>query len=123
MVAHVDAMIGFLTQQGFTEIEALEAWTLISRCTVGAALHTIREAETGNELVAEYHRALATRSSSELVHLRRLVAVMGDGHLSLDDEIATAMIGIAVRRGEPWEPILDLVRSPISDAEIITLHH
>ena len=56
---HVDAVIGFLTEQGFTEIEALEAYTLTSRCVIGATMHTVREQETGNELIAEYHRALA----------------------------------------------------------------
>ena len=125
MVDHVDAVIGFLTQQGFTEIEALEAYTLTSRCVIGATMHNVREHETGNELIAEYHRALASRPSSELPHLRLLVAAMGSStDVSFEDEIATALIGIAVRRGEPWEPILEIVREPanVDDAEVITLH-
>ena len=44
--------------------------------------------------------------------------------VSFEDEVATALIGIAVRRGEPWEPILEIVREPanVDDAEVITLH-
>jgi AcrR family transcriptional regulator len=125
MVDHVDAVIGFLTQQGFTEIEALEAYSLVSRCVIGATMHNVRENETGNELIAEYHRALAARPSNELPALRRLVAAMGSrSDVSFEEEVATALIGIAVRRGDPWEPILDLVRdAPDADeAEVITLH-
>jgi AcrR family transcriptional regulator len=125
MVDHVDAVIGFLTQQGFSEIEALEAYSLVSRLVIGATMHNVRENETGNELIAEYHRALASRPSRDLPHLRRLVAAMGTStDVSFEDEIATGLIGIAVRRGEPWEPILDLVREspPDDDADVITLH-
>ena len=123
MVVHVDAVIGVLTRQGFTEVEALDAYALTSRCAVGSALHTIRHNESGSELIAEYHRALASRSSSELPHLRRLVAVMHDDAPSLEDEIATVLVGIAVRRGEPWRQIPELIRPPRAEAEVIALHH
>ena len=122
MVVHVDAVVGFLTQQGFTEVDALEAWNLTNRCAVGAALHTIRQAETGTDRLAEYHRALAARAPNELPNLRRLVAVLGDASPPLEDEIATVLVGIAVRRGEAWEPILERVRPRSDDAEIIALH-
>jgi AcrR family transcriptional regulator len=110
MVVVVDAVVAKLTGQGFTEVEALEAYNLISRVAVGAAVHAIRQKDLGNDRQSEYHRALAGRPEGELPHLRRLVAAIDEENRppSLEDEVATALVGIAARRGEPWEPILVL---------------
>ena len=45
MVTHVDAVLGVLTRQGFTALEALDAYALVSQSAVGAAVAEIREAE------------------------------------------------------------------------------
>ena len=76
MVTHVDAVLGVLTRQGFTALEALDAYALVSQSAVGAAVSEIREAEAtraGRPAVAEYHRALSQHDPDELPHLRALV--------------------------------------------------
>ena len=79
MVVLVDAVLAKLTGQGFTEVEALEAFNLTTRIAVGAAVHAIRQNDLGNDRQSEYHRALAGRPAGELPHLRRLVARDGRG--------------------------------------------
>jgi hypothetical protein len=83
----------------------------VSQSAVGAAVAEIREAAAaaaGRPAVAEYHRALAQHGPDELPHLRALVTVIPGPRRSLDDNIVTVLVGIAVRRGEPWEPLLAL---------------
>jgi AcrR family transcriptional regulator len=122
MVIHVDAVTGFLMQRGFTPIEARDAYTLVSRCAIGAAISEIRQSESGRGLLAEYHRVLSARTPDELPNLRRLVAVMQDDGPTLDEQICTVLVGIAVRRGEPWKPILELARPTQVAKEFESLH-
>ncbi len=120
MVVHVDAVIGLLARQGFTLVEARDAYGLVSECAVGAAINRLRDAESargGHDLVAEYHRVLADRAADELPNLRRLAADPAPAP-TLDDQIVTVLIGIAVRRGEPWQPISSLA----AGADVIPLH-
>jgi AcrR family transcriptional regulator len=120
MVVHVDAVIGLLTREGFSLAEARDAYGLVSQCAVGAAINRIRDSESardGHGLVAEYHRALAARRPDELPHLRRLVAEHRPAP-TVDEQIVTVLVGIAVRRGEPWAPILTLA----TGADVIPLH-
>jgi AcrR family transcriptional regulator len=123
MVMHVDAVIGVLMRHGFTPVEARDAYTLVSRCAIGAAISEIRQSETGRGLLADYHRVLSTRAPEDLPSLRRLVAVMQDDGPTFAEQICTVLVGIAVRRGEPWRPILDLVDASAGDATFDTLHH
>jgi AcrR family transcriptional regulator len=111
MVTHVDAVLGVLTRHGFTALEALDAYALVSQAAVGAAVAEIREAAAaaaGRPAVAEYHRALAQHGPDELPHLRALVTGPAGPRRSLDDNIVTVLVGVAVRRGELWEPLLAL---------------
>ncbi|HXY93573.1 MAG TPA: helix-turn-helix domain-containing protein [Acidimicrobiia bacterium] len=123
MVIHVDAVIGFLMQHGFTPIEARDAYTLVSRCAIGAAISEIRQSESGRGVLADYHRVLSTRAPDELPSLRRLVAEMQDDGPTLEEQICTVLVGVAVRRGDPWRPILDLARPAPKAAEFDDLHH
>ena len=111
MVIHVEAVTGFLMAHGFSPVEARDAYTIVSRCAIGAAISEIRETERGRGLLAEYHRVLSSCTPDELPNIRKLVAVMHDDGPSLDEQICTVLVGIAVRRGEPWKPILDLANS------------
>ena len=115
MVAHVDAVVGFLMAHGFSPIEARDAYTIVSRCAIGAAISEIRQAETGRGLLAEYHRVLSSHTPDELTNLRKVVAVMQDDGPTLEQQICTVLIGIAARRGEPWKPIVELCASPSTD--------
>ena len=111
MVIHVDAVVGFLIAHGFSPVEARDAYTIVSRCAIGAAISEIRQAETGRGLLADYHRVLSSRTPEELPNLRKVVAEMHDDGPTLEQQICTVLIGIAARRGEPWKPILDLRRA------------
>jgi len=48
--------------------------------------------------------------------------VMQDDGPTLEEQICTVLVGIAVRRGEPWKPILDLARPPAVHEGYETLH-
>jgi AcrR family transcriptional regulator len=122
MFIHVDAVIGFLMRHGFTPIEARDAYTLVSRCAIGAAISEIRQSESGRGLLAEYHRVLSSRAPDELPNLRRLVAVMQDDGPTFEEQICTVLVGIAVRRGEPWKTILELVHPAAEHADFEAMH-
>jgi AcrR family transcriptional regulator len=111
MVTHVDAAIGVLTRQGFSITEAIDAYEIVSDCALGAAVGEIRATESaraGRPVIAEYHRLLATLPQDELPHLRKLVGTPRDATASFSERILTVLVGIAVRRGEPWQRIVDL---------------
>jgi len=119
MVLHIDAAMGLLTRQGFSTVEARDAFELASECAIGAAVNRLREsgsAHDRDERVTLYHRVLSRHTPDELPHLRRLAAEY-EPPPTLDDRIVTVLVGIAVRRGEPWQPIQALV----TGADVIPL--
>jgi AcrR family transcriptional regulator len=120
MVVHLDAVIGFLERHGFTPVAARDAYSLVSQCAIGGAFNALRHAERNRESVLlDYQRAFAARPPGELPYLRKLVGTIADPP-SFDDEIVTVLVGIAVRRGEPWQPVLELAHA--NDAAVIALH-
>jgi AcrR family transcriptional regulator len=114
MVTHVDAVVGVLTRQGFTPVEAADAYDAVSECALGAAVTEIRRTESaraGRPIVAEYHRVLALEPADALPNLRSLVGALDDPGRDFVDHVITVLIGIAVQRGEPWDAIPEL-RNP-----------
>ena len=110
MVPHIDTVIGVLTRHGFSASEAIDAHETVSECALGAAVTEIRTTEAaraGRPIIAEYHRVLAQHPPDALPHLRKLVHTH-DERADFTDTVLTVLVGIAVRRGEPWQPILDL---------------
>jgi hypothetical protein len=109
----VDAMLGLMVRQGFTVGEARVAFDLVNSCALGAAVHAIREdeaAKAGRASLAEHHRVLAQHGPGELPYLRLLLAEEAAApSLSFRDQLTTVLIGIAVRRGEAWEPIAEVI--------------
>jgi len=111
MVVHVDAVVGVLTRQGFSAVEAVDAYELVSDCALGVAVGRIREIEaarSGRPVLAEYHRVLANHPRDALPNLRKLVATTQEPTASFTERIRTVLVGIAVRRGEGWQEILEL---------------
>jgi AcrR family transcriptional regulator len=113
MVTHVDAVLGLLSRHGFDPVAAVDAYEVVSECAIGAAVGEIRDAEAsraGRPIMAEYHRALAQHGPDDLTYLRELVNTYGRVHSDFTHRICTVLAGIAVRRGEPWEPVIEEVR-------------
>ncbi len=125
MVTHVNAVIGVLSRHGFSPIEAVDAYEIVSDCALGSAVGEIREAEAaraGRPVAAEYLRVLATEPPDALPHLRALVAARTDAPTDFTGRIITVLAGIALRRGEPWEPIFALADFSGSANDIEALH-
>lgn len=123
MVVHLDAVIGFLERHGFTPVEARDAYSLVSQCAIGGAFNALRDADLRRHrerVLLEYQQAFAAHPPGELQYLRKLAGTIADPP-SFDDEIVTVLIGIAVRRGEPWQSILELADGG-PDAAVIPLH-
>jgi hypothetical protein len=106
---NADAILGLLVRQGFPILEARSAYELVTACALGSAILATREqnaARAGRPVMAEHLRVLAQRGPGELPHLRMLLAEAAthveEAFLS---RITTVLIGIAIRHGEPWEPI------------------
>jgi AcrR family transcriptional regulator len=114
IVANVDSMLAVMLRHGFDPHEAMDAYVQVSESAIGAALSDIREAEgarEGRPDVVEYHREIAMRGPEELPSLRRLATeARVTPRPSFDNRICTVLVGIAARRGEPWEHIPDLAR-------------
>jgi AcrR family transcriptional regulator len=114
MVTHVDAMLALLLRHGFDPHEAMDTYVLVSQCALGAALTEIREAEgarEGRPDIVEYHRAISMRPPDELPSLRSLATTARTTERpSFEDRIVTLLVGIAVRRGDPWQDIVALAQ-------------
>jgi AcrR family transcriptional regulator len=109
VVEVIDSVIGVLTPQGFSAASALAAWDAVGGCAIGSAVVAIRHrgsVESGHPPIAEWHRVLAQRPDEELVGARAVVDSFGrDLDADFEDEMTTILVGIAVRRGEPWEAV------------------
>jgi hypothetical protein len=110
MAPHMDAVFGVLTRQGFTPADAFDAYDLVNECALGATLAEIRQAHDGQagQPLSEFGGVLESGSTDSLPHLRRVASASTRTRGHFTDRIVTLLIGIAARRGEPWEPILDL---------------
>jgi hypothetical protein len=57
-------------------------------------------------------RVLAQRGPDDLPYLRQLTAEAGATSAEpFIERITTVLVGIAIERGEPWQPIADQIRS------------
>jgi AcrR family transcriptional regulator len=120
MVVHVDAMLALLLRHGFDPHDAMDAYVHVSQCAIGAALTDLREAEgarEGRPDIVEYHRALAMSPPDELPSLRRLASTPRvTPRPTFEERICTLLVGIAARRGEPWDAIPALAERSRADA-------
>ena len=109
LVEVADHVIGVLTRQGFTPLEALAAWDAVGRLALGAAAEALRveqASRAGRPPIAEWHRILAAAGPDELAGARAVLETRDwDLAAAFEDELTTLLVGIAVRRGEHWEPL------------------
>ncbi len=83
----VDSAVQILTRQGFTPAAALQAWGAVGTCAIGSA-------------------ALAIRDRATAASAHPMVGGLGDLEAEFEEELTTVLVGLAVRRGEPWEIVL-----------------
>jgi AcrR family transcriptional regulator len=112
VVEVIDSVIQVLTPQGFTPASALAAWDAVGGCAIGSAVVAIRHQSavaSGHPPIAEWHRVLAQHPPEELAGARAVVDGLG-GNLEaeFEEEMTTLLVGIAARRGEPWDVVVDL---------------
>ena len=110
IAGNIDVILGLLVRQGFTITEAHAAYDLVTSCAIGTAVGVIREreaAKAGRSALAEHERVLAASDADELPYLRSLVTAFATtGRPSFRDRITTALIGIAIGRGEDWQSVV-----------------
>lgn len=108
--ANLEAIVAFLEQQGFSPAEALAAHALVSSCAIGAAVSEIRSANLDNDSATAKARKAMSRSR----RLKPLTKEPGQpgGLPTFRQQLCTILIGVAARRGEPLEPIIELMNRP-----------
>ena len=111
IAGNLDTILGVLVRQGFTVTEANAAYDLVTSCAIGTAVALIRERDAkkvGRGALDELRRVLADRGADDdLPYLRQLVDALADrDRATFPDRISTALIGIAIRRGEDWEAVV-----------------
>jgi AcrR family transcriptional regulator len=113
IATRVDVILGVLVRHGFTIAEANAAYELVSHCALGAAVATIREREAagaGLDVVATYRDILGSRGRDELPYLRALMRESRSGvRRSFAEQVATVLIGVAIRRGDDWREVEAIV--------------
>jgi AcrR family transcriptional regulator len=126
MATQMEAVLSVLTRQGFSAVDAIQAYGLVNDCALGAAVSEIRQIEarrTGRQLSAEYHQILADQASDAFPNLRKIGDDTKLMTRDVSERILTVLIGIAVRRGEPWKPILDLADTSSEPERSIDMLH
>ena len=112
IAGNVDTILGFLVRQGFSIVDANEAYELVSTCALGTVLGVLREHRPDGPAEATPWEAPAGAGPDRYVHLRQLaeqVAVVG--RAPFHRRVGTVLCGIAVRRGEDWAPIDGLLEA------------
>jgi AcrR family transcriptional regulator len=110
MVDVIDSVLQVLGRAGFDPPAALAAFDTVALYAVGAAAHEIRRqraAREGRSTLAELHRVTSSRPADELPGVRALLKTP-PLHLEQDfeEQLTTVLVGIAARRREDWQPIV-----------------
>jgi AcrR family transcriptional regulator len=113
IAGNVDVILGLLVRQGFSITDAHAAYDLVTSCAIGTAVGVIREreaAKVGRSAVSEHRRVLAGAGDDELPYLRQLLAAIeASERPTFRDRITTVLIGIAIRRGEDWRTVVEVL--------------
>lgn len=107
----VDSVIKVLGRAGFDPVEAVSAFDTVAQCAVGAAVQEIRlraATSEGRTSLSELHRMVASRPADELLGLRALlerppIRMAPD----FEEHLTTVLVGLAVRRGDDWQPVAE----------------
>jgi AcrR family transcriptional regulator len=115
---NLDLVIGVLTRQGFSPVEANAAFELVSACAIGAAVSFMREREAakrGEGAMRQLRDVLAHRRG-ELPHLRAFMSEPAAARRrSFPAMLTTVLEGIAVTRGEDPVAVKAIVQRGTAD--------
>lgn len=96
----LERILGLLTRQGFTPLEADAAYGLVASTSIGLVLNEVRAAQAGG---------LAEESEEwpdDMPHLQALAADLATTpRPRFAERITTVLRGIAAERGEPWDEV------------------
>ena len=109
--SNLEAIVAFLERQGFSPADALAAHALVSSCAIGTAVSEIRSANLDNGDEGQQARLREMGRSRRLKPLTKEQGRPG-GLPTFRQQLCTILIGVAARRGEPLEPILELMERP-----------
>ena len=112
MLPHIDAVIAVMEKHGFSPDDALAAYMLVSAVAIGVAVSEVRTGNAdrqGRTFEAEY---LAAAGADTFAHIGKLAAA-GIRVTPFREQIATVLVGIAVRRREDPDAVLAAFRDPI----------
>lgn len=119
VVEVIDSVVQVLSRQGFSPSEAVAAWDAVGHCAMGAVVEALRQraaARAGRPLAAEVHGILAAQDPDQLPGVRSAMdALERDLAVEFEEELTTLLVGIAVRRGEPFEQVIE--GAPIAKRE------
>jgi AcrR family transcriptional regulator len=109
----VDAVLGVLVRQGFTILEASEAYDLVSALGLGVAVGMLRRraAERGGVPHGLADDPGPTAGTADLPYVRHLLAAVGSegGHDGFRSQVTSVLVGIAARRGDDWRVVAALL--------------
>ena len=118
MVTHVDAVIGVLSRQGFSPAEAVDAYEIVSDCALGCAVGRDPARPRPPAPAGRSGRSTCGSSPRGPTTSCRTCGLWsppstGTG-ADFTQRVLTVLAGIAVRRGEPWEPVLAQASSSLT---------
>lgn len=106
----VDSVVRVLGTHGFDPAAALAAWEAVGDLAVGSAVAHLRAqagAGRGHPQAVELERILAELPPDTLPGMRAALGASATGLEDLfEEELTALLVGIAVRRGEPWQRLL-----------------
>jgi AcrR family transcriptional regulator len=114
IVGNLDAILAGLVRQGFSVVEANEAYELVSTSAIGTAVGSIREREAlaaGRGSLDSYRRVLDDVDEGALPHVRELLDTLPATRPSFAERITTVLLGIAVRHGRDWREVLGAIEA------------
>jgi AcrR family transcriptional regulator len=101
----LDRIIGGLVRQGFTALDAAEAYRAVAASAMGVVVTELRSQQVPGD---------PPDPADELTHLRALRGELRRaGHRPFEDLIVTVIRGIAAERGDEWGPVHDELRRAI----------
>ena len=116
---NVEAILDLLVRQGFSPVDALRAFELVSTCALGSALGDVRDrrsVESGRGSRSDTLRALTADDPSDLPLLRTTASRDVDADEEAIAQFCAVILGIAALRGDDLDAVATALGTPPTDA-------